>query len=617
MAKEKSNFIKELLTNRRNLLLLLLLLGGSAVVITSALLIPGSPSGSSSSNGGGTSQSGTPVSSGVTPYEENVVPNWDFSKAALSADSSAFNLNLDTTWRTYLQGDYMYATGGKLIDGAPGNGDVFMRPSIRVINTKTGEMKFQYSFDFGSTYDNYLKTSTSLHSFNFNNRNMRIAYLEDRFVYVAASINVQAKLNESNSRLGGSYQPIIDALTTRYGEPTDDQELVYREYSTLIRFSLSTPTTFTVLGVSEASRIFSDIIIEDNVLYALHSSVEFESQIDDIVYSFITLPSIPSPFTRRSSVFLLKILINNLGDLTQDEGKVIGSTTPGGLFAYFNNYREGFQSRYFNDNGEIALGFTVFYGDATQVNKSSIATVTNQLQFSFISANEFDGFKQNLITASEERVDALATYANNPQQSITLAYSISGFYNFDTGQLNEVFMNAFNQYNDQAKAQTLLGFESDNRLYLTGNYDLVFNIKTISFAPSDQARPEYIYTLYKENKTTKVRTKVLEFLNSGIEVSGIFQKDNGFYLTGTIYENATNNTIKKSAALLRDYDDNFNLVDELILDGADEDFGGQIRLNNQAQPVWFVSSRSIDGPFSIFATSNPNQLTLTYTVTFR
>jgi hypothetical protein len=114
----------------------------------------------------------------------------------------------------------------------------------------------------------------------------------------------------------------------------------------------------------------------------------------------------------------------------------------------------------------------------------------------------------------------------------------------------------------------------------------------------------YQATLYTVERTTNTMTEVLDYDNNGIQISGIFEREDGYYLSGTIFEDENNPTIQKTAAILRSLDEDFAPVDEVILDGSDEDYGFGIALNNQAQPVWFIRSRSIDGPFAAFAASN-------------
>ena len=626
MSQHKSNFFADLFSNKKKLSLLLLLLGGTGVVTTTLILASpssASPTSSASSNSliSQSSNSTTAsVSSGTTsasptsvaPYEGNTVPNWDLSKPNLSPDSSSFDLGLDMTWFQRYQGDFLYAAGGKLIDGAPQPTNVFMAPALRIINIKTGATVFSYTFSYGSTYETYLKTSTSLHSFDGSLQNFRLAYDGGDFIYAAFTFRPQSNNSDITSRVGGSFEPLINAVNTRYST-VDEALRLTQNYSGFVRFSKTT-NTFAVLGVSNQTQVINDVLVENNKLYAFHLWIN--PVLTNTLYSFVTLSAISNEFTPSSSVYLLSFSIATNGDLTQIASSVLGSTGLG-MYPSFFGQRVGFLTQFMNENNELFISGSIFFGGASSTTLSTITTATNALKLGFLEPTYFTGIKPTLIAEGLELADDLFEYGGQAV-NLTLAYSFNGYFNFTTGLLSSPAITPFYQYYDQSTSSNVIASLGQGRqILLNSNFDLVTRVRNIfAFTFGVQSSIAYHYTLFKEDRATQALTKVLEYDNVGIQPGGIFERDNGFYLSGTIYENATNSTIKKSAAFLRSLNNQFETVAEVLLDGTEEDIGLGISLNNQAQPVWFVRSRSIDGPFEAFASVNPNKVFRTYTVTF-
>jgi hypothetical protein len=121
--------------------------------------------------------------------------------------------------------------------------------------------------------------------------------------------------------------------------------------------------------------------------------------------------------------------------------------------------------------------------------------------------------------------------------------------------------------------------------------------------------------LYEVNLSTNVKTLIEENNNNGKSIGGIFEKEDGYFITGSYYPTDTND-VESVDAFLMEVDLAFETVQELVLSGSGDDQGGTIALNSSGQPVWMVSSNSTDGDFAAFAASNPTNRFNNYSVSF-
>jgi hypothetical protein len=111
-------------------------------------------------------------------------------------------------------------------------------------------------------------------------------------------------------------------------------------------------------------------------------------------------------------------------------------------------------------------------------------------------------------------------------------------------------------------------------------------------------------------------TLIEENDDNGKYVAGVYQKNGGYYLTGTYYESEATPDVQSTDAFLIEVDEEFNVVNELVLAGSGDDNGSQITLNSQGRPVWLVSSSSTDGDFAEAGASNTDGRYKVYSVTF-
>jgi hypothetical protein len=229
-----------------------------------------------------------------------------------------------------------------------------------------------------------------------------------------------------------------------------------------------------------------------------------------------------------------------------------------------------------------------------------------------------DDFKPMMTEYAEDRYDALESMIGQSTFSTSLFNSFIGFFDPVSGLFDNptLSVSAFSFFDGKSYNTN----QSSSRVSFPGDYNLIYVTKRSFIQSSTPAYPiEYSLRIYREDKLTGVieTEPVLEFDQDGYIHAGLYKKEGGYFLSGTLYDYEDfNPTVQKSAAVLRELDEDFNVVNELILDGSEDDTGGAIALNNVGQPVWFVTSNSIDGPFAAFAASNPSQARRTYTVSF-
>lgn len=132
--------------------------------------------------------------------------------------------------------------------------------------------------------------------------------------------------------------------------------------------------------------------------------------------------------------------------------------------------------------------------------------------------------------------------------------------------------------------------------------------------------PDYrVYTynaISRINLDTNEVTLIEENDDNGKYISGIYQKNGGYYISGTYYECEDKPEVQSTDAFLLEVDENLVTLNELVLAGSGDDNGSQITLNSQGRPVWLVQSNSTDGDFAEAGASNTEGRFKVYSVTF-
>jgi hypothetical protein len=207
--------------------------------------------------------------------------------------------------------------------------------------------------------------------------------------------------------------------------------------------------------------------------------------------------------------------------------------------------------------------------------------------------------------------------------------SISGFFNFTTGKLQNPLVSVNTWYRDNqnvAGATWIQGNRYQNYLrldneevYIVENNDIFSYLLSDNFFNGSTLNEDHLISsynaLYQVNLSTNVKTLIEENDNNGKSIGGIFEKEDGYFITGSYYPTDTND-VESVDAFLMEVDLAFETVQELVLSGSGDDQGGTIALNSSGQPVWMVSSNSTDGDFAAFAASNPTNRFNNYSVSF-
>lgn len=617
------------LLNKKNLPLLLLLLGGGATVVTGTVLLstPGSNGSESSLSSGGSQTTSTSESSSEA-FSGNEVPEWDLTNPTLSGEGANFGVGYDFTFNTRYQNDYLYQTGRNLFENAPSQDSRFSDYGFSIFNIRTATVEFQFAFNPGQTYINYIINNVD--SYNYWG-NLRFAYDGESSIYVMITTPLQSDLEEIDSRLQGNYQPMVD-FALSLGTPLDEQHEFF------LKFDIADNTTYEVIdgrysAMSGGMSDTNDLLFENGILYLAAGFNKFaidnpSSVQENSLFDFLPIPEGYPTFTTLAGnvefSYLFSLNITNIDEI------ILLSTTPitfdNNGWIYFSGYRKGFETRYFNDEGSLAIQISswLYFN-----NNTAIEDYFNGLEQNFLSETDRD----ELYSFGEAKLSEFATRNNDElAQSITTSFNFTayGFYNFDTNLLENPLFNAWSWYTQNLNGtmtelnnsfyQSYVIMESGDVYIITNEIFAVFVRENDFYGGFSSYNPDHLRYAYSSlesvDLTTKTKTMIEENDYNGKSISGIYEKEGGFYITGTYYETETSTDVQSADAYLMKVDASFNEVAELVLSGSKDEQGGSIVLNAQARPVWIVYSNSIDGDFESFAASNPNGTFKPYLVSF-
>jgi hypothetical protein len=238
-----------------------------------------------------------------------------------------------------------------------------------------------------------------------------------------------------------------------------------------------------------------------------------------------------------------------------------------------------------------------------------ITTFFDQVDTTFIPENS------TILTEAETNSQAayealLDTPIGEDFTSISFNLNLTGFFNFETGLFDHAMSGynvyAYNYNNGQQQRAEAYNWPA---LYLTDSGDsFVIDTAVVTYWETQdftQNLTQYnpailenaVSTLSRYNLETGERTIVLENDNNGTILGGVYEKSNGYYLTGSYYDTGAND-IDSVDAFLVATNDAFVTQQELILSGSGDDMGQSIMLNASGRPVWMVFSNSTDGDFA-------------------
>jgi hypothetical protein len=588
--KPKSSLVTDVLafvTDKKKLPLLLLLLGGSATVVTTAAVVLSGPRGGNESSG---------------PISGNEVPNWDFDDATLTADGNGIGASFDFRYMARFQNDYYIQAGRNFFEGATLQSEEHTESAFSVYNFRTGEIIFEYTFEIGDAHRNAILGGSNFSYWS----DIRVAFDNESTIFVSLDSNFP-------STLGGSYGPMKTHAISKFGDLNSSDYVQF-----FLAFDLDDATTYTVLDSrisNQSDFYFNDMLYDNGQLYlSTHYSKNFlENSVnrnEDNLFDFLTVPTdIPNlTFANNSQEQRIGYIVQ-----VSVEGSTLEFLTATPFAANFNSniwfqgYRQGFETRYFTEEGHMVL--TTNFWNNSYNNSSTISSFFDTLETTFLQEDS-----TALEEAEAESLAAYETVLDTPNgeglDSFNFNLNFTGFFNFETEKFEHA-ITGYNVYGYDYNSGVENRAEAYNwpSLFLTDSGDsFVIDNKVlivwegqVSQQTYSQYNPERLVdsvsTLSRYNLETGEKTLVIEHDNNGTILSGIYEKSNGYYLTGSYYETDTNDIASVDAFLLAT-NDTFVTQQELILSGSNDDMGLNIMLNASGRPVWIVQSNSTDGDFA-------------------
>ena len=590
--KPKSSFIDDVLAfvkDKKKLLLLLLLLGGTATVVTTAAVLLSSPGNSNNSQ----------ASSGL--ISGNEVPNLDFDKATLTASGNGIGARYDYRTMDRYQNDFYLQTGLNFFDGASGLTSEHTESAFSVYNVRTAEILFQYTFDLGDAH----RAAVLDGSANNYLSELRIAFDGESTIFITLNTRFPATI-------AGSYTPLKTHAMSKFSTISNSDYFQF-----LLAFDINDNSTYTILDSRRSNQsdfYMNDLLYENDRLYigASYGNPYLENPAngnEENFFDFLTIPTdIPTlTFVNQQPDFTNYILEVSVEGTTLEVIDMTPFTSNYGITIWFTGYQQGFETRYFTEEGQMVLTAS-FYNNNASTDASSISTFFDTFEATFLTEDS-----SVLVEAETESLAAHEAVLDTPNGDSFDYYSfnlrITGFFNFETGLFDHA-INGYNVYGsnnvggviDRAEASkwpTLFLTDSGDSFLI--DYDIVTNWEgQSSQIEISQLNPERLVdavsTLSRYNLETGEKTVVIEHDNNGTFLSGIYETSDGYYLTGSYYATDANE-IDSVDAFLVATNDAFVTQQELILSGSGDDMGQGIMLNASGRPVWIVMSKSTDGDF--------------------
>ncbi len=624
--QEKDSILNKVLTfvtDKKKLPLLLLLLGGGATVVTGTVLLanPGNGGNTTSQPGGS-----------VIPFSGDDVPEWDFDNATLDGNATTVGVGYDYNNFSRYQNEYYYQVGRNLIDGAPTTGNFnverYTEMLFSIYNTRTTEVEFLFHFEVSEARKNFVLTATE---FDNNYIWTRLAYDQEDTILALLTLDLP---NGDEVAFGGDYAPIESYLTNRFNVVNQ----YYNEFTVLLQFDINDDSQYTILDAYDSRDSLiqvQDILLEDGKLFL--STQVTQSTIDERLtvygskFAFLDIPaSYPTFVDFQNNMdnpwfsFLVEVDVTNYDALETIRTTTI--TFDGTSHIWFYGFRQGFETKYINENGEIALGLN---GYIWSEDEASIDAYFSDLENNFLTTEEKTRIYPLIESKTLEFYNRTLAYSSDLQMNIN--YNVTGFYNFESDtmtknnyavsswqsvRIEDVEYQFTNNYNSNIVAMS----DGETAFLIENENSTLYPLQQNNYGGWSGLNPDYrLYTynaLSSVNLDTNELTLIEENDDNGKYISGIYQKNGGYYLSGTYYESEATPDVQRTDAFLIEVDQDFNVVNELILAGSGDDNGSQIALNSRSRPVWLVSSNSTDGDFAEAGASNTDGRYKVYAVSF-
>lgn len=611
---------------KKNLPLILSLLGGGATVITGTLLLSSPASSSQGSNSTIISSSASTSLGGSQPFSGNQVPDWDLSNPTISSGASGFGIGYDVLWFNRYQEQYLYQSGINYAENETPSDVQIPEAAFSIFNVRTSSLVFFYQFDSGSTFKGFLEDNPEYS--NQYNSDIRIAYDQDSTVYAFINVNLQLSSNDIASRRGGDYQPMVDYILDNNFTITNNQ------FAFMISFDLESPSDYQILG---ATSNYAGYVYPNDILFVDHSfylSMTFSKQVyvNPLVlngiptFSFAPLPEVETLPVFTNSTNLTSYAFIYSYDYTTNNELVLRSTDSISTNLYswiwFEGYRVGFDTKYITDDGSLRIGLNFgYYVDSSE----QFDTKLNALEDNFVAENEKADVYNRLLTNLTTSVSEIDDY-NQSVLAKNLNFSIRGSLNLDTSEMSEISV-ATNVWQSQTVNGEQINLSSYyyESLIITESGDkfeiqqYIFTIWTPTNRNNSNYNPDNLQhsiSVVNRIQSNGSSTEIYSHDGDGVIISGIYEREGGYYIIGNYYENESKPNVQNVDAFLQKVDTNFDVLEEVVFAGSGDDLANIITLGNNGQPIFVVYSNSIDGSFEDFATDNPDRTMVTYVISF-
>jgi hypothetical protein len=565
------------------------------------------PVTSSSDSSGSFEPSSSSASSSSAVFNGQDVPLWNLTNPEITEETRIVNTGLRQANFSRQEGDLYLASGLSAIQGV-------LDPNIGyetmvIYNLKTGEDELRFIFNPGQAYTDWAVSNQ--HGNNYSSLKFTV---EGRVLYGSISLVIQHQSNRPESRLGGDYQPFVDAVdaafSSIYPEPFQRYQYFYQFFFT---YNLGNQS----LIVRDVSNSYQHHLIEllaiDETLYAI-TRVNKGSEASNPYKTFPITSSAPDMTSVNQPYSIFYQL--DLQDLSVTRSHAVGSTAV--MYPYVESFRRDFEQVNLDQQGNLLLSF--FFSFSVE-SRAEIASTLNAFNTTLLNGPDLSAFRTRSIAQVEQYYDVISRDVTI--DSINFNVQFIGGYSFDFNGLTSFSVGSSFWYT-AGLAETLYeGYvriryvEFDGVTYIIE----IERIAKVLFADLDSYNSFYLpsveqrSTILRLNLETRTKTQLLNYRNQGIYINGLFPHTDGFFLTG-FYLDAPSNTSEGPDAFIFSLNRNFIKSDELILGGSNMDIGVDITLDQTGLPVWVVISDSTDGDFASMSGSNPNNDIKTYFVRF-
>jgi hypothetical protein len=432
----------------------------------------------------------------------------------------------------------------------------------------------------------------------------------------------QSQYNNVTSRIGGDYLPFLAEIDNRFNSKYPDTNTRYlRQYSVFFTFDLM--SRGIVIGDISDSYDFmlSDVLAANSTLYAVLNVNNTEDTLQNSPYITFSTNNIVKPtMTPNNQNFGIYFELD-LRDFSIKNRIVFGSTTY--TIGSFYSFSNGVNTTDFDNNGDLFINFSFFFNVQ---NKLDIENSIYNFNTTLLNELDLATFKADAIEKIEFFYDRISTEEPLPSGNFFFSLNLLGAFDPTTINGLKSFIIGTNLYYfSDINNNIYICNHWTNYITLNDESFLIEYLRIIKYIDGFESDFSNIFaaeiltektTLNRINLDTQIKSRILVFENQGVMINGLVRNSNGFYLTGTYFNN---NPLMKSTeadAFLASYSSSFVKQNEIVIGGSKTDVGVGIAFDGQDNPVWVVRSNSTDGDFEFASTANPNNFNRTYFVRF-